>query len=39
MTAWTQLKYLSFDKQCTSHALLIEAVNDLFKKYGKQPIA
>jgi hypothetical protein len=34
-----QLKYMSVDKQSSAHALLIEAINDLFKKYGKQPIA
>jgi hypothetical protein len=37
--AWRQMKLLSFDKAVTTHDLLIEAVNDLFKKNGKPPIA
>ena len=37
--AWTQLKYLAFDQGRTSHSLLIEAVNDLFVKHGKEPVA
>ena len=37
--AWRQLRYLATDEDRTAHDLLIEAVNDLFKKYGKTPIA
>lgn len=37
--AWHQLKVLALDKRTTSHALLIEAVNDLFRKNDKPPIA
>jgi hypothetical protein len=37
--AWKQLKHLATDLGKPSHDLLIEAVNDLFKKYGKPPIA
>ena len=37
--AWTQLKYMAFDNSKTAHTLLVEAVNDLFTKYGKPPIA
>ena len=34
-----QLAYLAIDEGTTQQALLIEALNDLFSKYGKQPIA
>lgn len=37
--AWKQLKHLATDLGKPVHELLIEAVNDLFKKYGKPPIA
>ena len=37
--AWLQLKYLAVDQRRPAHALLVEAVNDLYKKYGKEPIA
>jgi hypothetical protein len=37
--AWRQLKHLATDLDKSAHDLLIEAVNDLFKKYGKPPIA
>ena len=37
--AWKQLKHLATDLGKPVHDLLIEAVNDLFKKYGKPPIA
>lgn len=37
--AWKQLKFMAFDSGHTAHTLLVEAVNDLFKKYGKPPIA
>lgn len=37
--AWKQLKHLATDLGNPVHDLLIEAVNDLFKKYGKPPIA
>lgn len=34
-----QLAYLAIDEGTTQQALLIEALNDLFSKYGKPPIA
>ena len=34
-----QLKQLGLDRDMTTEALLIEAINDLFKKYAKRPIA
>lgn len=37
--AWQQLKFLAVERAIPSHALLIEAVNDLFQKHGKPPIA
>ena len=37
--AWRQLKKLAMDKEVTSHAMLIEAVNDLFRKNDLPPIA
>lgn len=37
--AWKQLKHLATDLGKPVHELLIEAVNDLFKKYGKPPLA
>jgi hypothetical protein len=37
--AWRQLKMLAVERATTSHALLIEAVNALFQKHGKPPIA
>ena len=37
--AWKQLKHLATDLGKPVHSLLIEAVNDLFTKYGKPPIA
>lgn len=37
--AWRQLKMLALDRGGTSHALLIEAINDLFRKHGKPPVA
>ncbi len=38
-TVWQQLKMLSVEKETTMHALLLEALNDLFTKHGKKPIA
>lgn len=38
-SAWRQLKLLALERESSAHALLIEAVNDLFRKYGKKPIA
>ena len=38
-TAWKQLKMLAVDRGVPAHDLLIEAVNDLFQKHGKPPIA
>jgi hypothetical protein len=37
--AHKQLKRLAIDVEKPVHDLLIEAVNDLFVKYGKPPIA
>jgi hypothetical protein len=37
--AWRQLKMLAMDRSTTSHALLLEAVNDLFRKNDLPPIA
>ncbi len=34
-----QLKLLALDEEKTAHDLLLEAVNDLFQKHGKPPIA
>lgn len=34
-----QLKQLALDESSTVQALLAEALNDLFLKYGKKPIA
>jgi hypothetical protein len=39
VAAWRQLKHLSVDCGKPAHALLVEAVNDLFKRHGKPPIA
>ena len=37
--AHKQLKQLALDLDKPMHDVLIEAVNDLFSKYGKPPIA
>jgi len=37
--AHKQLKQLCLDLDINMETLLVEAVNDLFKKYGKPPIA
>jgi predicted ArsR family transcriptional regulator len=37
--AHKQLKQLSLDRDTNVETLLVEAINDLFKKYGKPPIA
>jgi hypothetical protein len=37
--AHKQLRQLGLDRDMTTEALLIEAINDLFKKYAKRPIA
>ena len=34
-----QLKQIALDENSTVQALLTEALNDLFAKYGKKPIA
>ena len=34
-----QLKQITVDEDTTMQALLAEALNDLFTKYGKKPIA
>jgi len=38
-TAKKQLAILAIEESATQQALLSEALNDLFTKYGKQPIA
>ena len=37
--AWRQLKLLTIEQERTAHDLLLEAVGDLFKKYGKPTLA
>jgi len=37
--AHKQLKQLGLDLDTNVETLLVEAINDLFKKYGKSPIA
>ncbi len=37
--AHKQLKNLATDNDMTTEALINEAINDLFRKHGKQPIA
>ena len=37
--AWQQLKILGIEQQRPAHALLVEAVNLLFERYEKPPIA
>lgn len=37
--AHRQLRQLGLDRDMTTERLLIEAINDLFKKYGKRTIA
>jgi hypothetical protein len=39
MEAWRQLKILAVERALPAHALLVEAVNDLFRKHGKTPVA
>jgi hypothetical protein len=34
-----ELKKLATDREMTAEGLLLEAINDLFQKYGKPPIA
>lgn len=34
-----QLKHIALDRDSTVQALLAEALNDLFVKYGRSPIA
>jgi hypothetical protein len=34
-----QLDYLTIERETTQQALLTEALNDLFRKYGREPIA
>lgn len=36
---WKELKMLSIEEDKTAQKLLIEAINELFKKYGRPPIA
>jgi predicted HicB family RNase H-like nuclease len=37
--AHEQLRRMAFDSRRSIHALVIEALNDLFTKHGKPPIA
>jgi hypothetical protein len=37
--AHKQLRQLGLDRDMTTEGLLAEAINDLFKKYGKRTIA
>ena len=37
--AWRQLKLLTIEQERTAHDLLLEAVRDLFEKYGKKPLS
>jgi predicted HicB family RNase H-like nuclease len=37
--AHEQLRRMAFDSRRSIHALVIEAINDLFTKHGKPPIA
>jgi hypothetical protein len=39
MRAWRQLKELALEDGKPSHDLLLEAVNDMFRKRGKPPLA
>ena len=39
LAAWKQLKQLALDQGRTAHALLIDALNDYFKKCRKRPVA
>lgn len=34
-----QLAYMAIEEERTQQDMLVEALNDFFKKYGKQPIA
>lgn len=37
--AWRQLKIMAAEEGRPAHDLLLDAVNDLFRKHGKPPIA
>jgi hypothetical protein len=39
VSAWRQLKFLAAEEGRPAHDLLVEAVNMLFRKKGKPPIA
>jgi hypothetical protein len=39
LAAVRQFKMLAMDKDCSMQVLLTEALNDLFVKYGRTPIA
>jgi hypothetical protein len=34
-----QITLLTLERETTAHALLIEAVDEFFRKHGKKPIA
>ena len=36
--AWKQLKLLALERETSSHDLLIEALNALFRRHGKPPV-
>jgi hypothetical protein len=37
--AWRELKRVAIDNDMTLQDVMIEAINDVLKKYGKPPIA
>ena len=37
--AWRQLKFIAFAEATPVHDILVDAVNDAFRKRGKPPIA
>ncbi len=39
LDAWRALRYLAFDDGRPAHDLMVDALNDYFKKRGKPPLA
>lgn len=39
LDAWRQLRHLAIEQDATGHELLVEAVNDFFRKHRKPPLA
>jgi DNA-binding protein YbaB len=37
--AWKELKRVAIDEERTLQDVMIEAINDVLKKYGKPPVA